>query len=347
MSLLDEKLINVIDQSSPAAENFFDGSIIVEKWSINSSYTIQVNEKNNGFLLPERAMSILSFRDLLDIPGKDYAVPENNPISDGISKFCEAFKEVHQEDFEQFGKDVLLEGLKSNQYSMTFDSDPFRLYLLQKDKVFRTDLGKKGLRLTYNFLKSYGRLPFPEERLDKPDTVVLFKEKIEVPVGVLFQIPGAAPSEKILVTINPVNKTFFTSPQIFYMDNRYSANFNVQDPRNWIFNVSIKDVPACILSKLSNNLLSILASVDKEIFCGKNLKIFSDAFKKKYPVESTVLIIKMNDRKTIRFSVKGLPDTGYKKGMIPFILATGRLPEIREILDYDKTNACSLEQVRQ
>lgn len=123
-------------------------------------------------------MSILSFRDLLDIPGKDYAVPENNPISDGISKFCEAFKEVHQEDFEQFGKDVLLEGLKSNQYSMTFDSDPFRLYLLQKDKVFRTDLGKKGLRLTYNFLKSYGRLPFPEERLDKPDTVVLFKEKL-------------------------------------------------------------------------------------------------------------------------------------------------------------------------
>lgn len=346
MSLLDEKLINVINKSF-SSQIFLNGSVSVVKRPAKLSYAIQINEKNNCFLVPERLLSILSFKDLTNIPGRDYPYPDTNPISEGMAKFCEAFEKVDQRDFEQFGKEVLLEGLKSSHYSMVFESDPFRLYLPEKHKVFKPNLDQNGLRLTYKFLKSYGRLPFPEENIDKPDTVVLFKEKIEVPVGIMFQIPCAAPSEKILVTINAVNKIFFSSPKIFYMDHKHSADFNIQDPRNWIFNVSVKNVPECIMSKLSNKFLSTLASVDKEIFCGKNLKIFSDAFKKKYPVESTVLIIKMNDRKTIRFSVKGLPDTGYKNGMIPFILATGRLPEIREILDYDKTNACSLEQSRQ
>jgi len=214
MSLFDEKLINVINKSF-SSQVFLNGSVSVVKRPAEISYAIQINEKNNCFLVPERLLSILSFKDLTNIPGRDYPYPDTNPISEGMAKFCKAFEKVDQRDFEQFGKEVLLEGLKSNHYSMVFGSDPFRLYLLEKHKVFKPNLDQNGLRLTYEFLKSYGRLPFPEENIDKPDTVVLFKEKVEVPVGIMFQIPGAAPSEKILVTINSVNKTFFQAQRYF------------------------------------------------------------------------------------------------------------------------------------
>lgn len=141
-------------------------------------FEIRLPDKNNSFLIPKRAMSILLAKDLFNLPGSNYMEAIENPVTRGIATFCVRYNGTDQKEFEEFGREVLLEGLKCNKFSMSSIFDPFGLYvLLKNDQVFRDDRGPNGLQKTGLFLRKYGRLPFPEEKNWNNQKVFVYSKK--------------------------------------------------------------------------------------------------------------------------------------------------------------------------
>jgi len=202
MEEMDKKLSDLVSKLRLSTGSLFGGSMIVKSGFLKEGdpvFEIRLPDKNNSFLIPKRAMSILLAKDLFNLPGSNYMEAIENPVTRGIATFCVRYNGTDQKEFEEFGREVLLEGLKCNKFSMSSISDPFGLYiLLRHDQIFRDDRGPNGLQKTGLFLRKYGRLPFPEEKLEQPKSLCLFKEKITVPIGTWINIPGQ-PQKNILV----------------------------------------------------------------------------------------------------------------------------------------------------
>ena len=343
MPTMDDKLSTIVNQM-PFETGMPFGNMIVKHGFGRSKdlYEIRISGKNNGLLIPELAMSILSARDLFELPGKNFMKPELNPVSIGILTFCETFKDADKKDLEEYGREVLLEGLQSSKFSMSENPDVFKKYnLLFREEIFRNNLGPKGLKRIGVFFRSYGRLPYPDERLDKPKTIRLFKEQIEFVIGAPISIPGEE-SKKLLVNSDPIKSSFYTD-RIFFVNSRQSKFFDPEDKQSWIFKVSIKDAPGCICSGLTTQLLSVLASYDNSVLSGRNINIFEETLKKHFvliPYINKIVYKKNID--ALKIKTNESTDRYYAKGFIPFMLATGRFPTMNELGDYKKR----LEQER-
>ena len=345
MEEIDKKLSDLVSKLRLSTGSLFGGSMIVKSGFLKEGdpvFEIRLPDKNNSFLIPKRAMSILLAKDLFNLPGSNYIEAIENPVTRGIATFCNTYKNTDQKEFEEFGREVLLEGLKCNKFSMSSISDPFGLYiLLRHDQIFRDDRGPNGLQKTGLFLRKYGRLPFPKEHLEQSQSLCLFKEKLTVPVGSLIDLPGQQQG-KFLVCGGARNNLPIHE-RIYYMNNGIKSscqqqyqNFNSGKKTNWIHKVSIIDVPDCILSGIQESLLTALAEIDPEVLSGKKAKIFGEILDKTYKLES-VQIKKVPGKKIIRLVCGKIPDQFYAKGFMPFLLATGRFPTMQEIMDYNRT----------
>jgi len=343
MEEMDKKLSDLVSKLRLSTGSLFGDSMIVKSGFLkegDSVFEIRLPDKNNSFLISKRAMSILLAKDLFNLPGSNYMEAIENPVTRGIATFCNTYKNTDQKEFEEFGREVLLEGLKCNEFSMSLISDPFGLYILIRgDQIFRDDLGPNGLQKTGLFLRKYGRLPFPEEKLEQPNSLCLFKEKMTVPIGSWINIPGRQ-QWKLLVCGGILNN-FPIHERIYFMKNDIKApwkyqTFSSEEKTNWIHKISIADVSNCILSGIQENLLTTLAEIDPEVLSGKKIKIFGEILDKTYKHES-IQIKRIPGKKIMRLVCGKVPDQFYAKGFMPFLLATGRFPTMQEIMDYNKT----------
>lgn len=335
MSELDEKLMKLVNKLPLRTGMLFGGSIIVKSGVVPQKdlYKIELPDKNNRFLIPERALSILSGRDLYELPGEYFSEPDLNPLSNAIRKFCEVFKTADQKDFEEYGREVLLEGIEG--YRIGPDSDIFDKYnILWQDELFRTDLGQTGLKQTGEFLRSYGRLPYPNEDLKNPKSLCLFKEKMEVVIGSLITIPGRE-SEKLIVSSTFAQKNRVVEDKIYFVNSQKYQYFEPGKKQSWIFNVSVKDVPGCISSGLNKETLSALASFDSNVLSGRNINVFMECLKKIFVVSPLHVQVRYDKKiEALKFKYNNFPCRYYAKGFMPFLLATGRFPTAEEIRNH-------------
>ncbi len=338
MTTLDDKLSTIVNELPFKTGMPFGGAIIIKTGFglPDKLCEIRIPGKNNGIFVPKRAMSILSARDLYDLPGRNFMDPELNPVSRGIRTFCESFKDANQKDFEEYGREVLLEGLQNSKFSMSTESDTFNKYnFLWEDEIFRKDLGPTGLKQIGLFLRSYGRLPYPDENPKTPKSLRLFKEKIEVVIGSPIEIPGQQ-SEKLLVPPSLVQKHIINAEKIYSISTQEYQYFDQSKRQSWIFNVSVKDAPGCIHSGLSKEALCAIASYDNTVLSGRNINVFVSTLKKAFVSVSLVEVEYDKKIDALKFKTNNLPDRHYAKGLMPFLLTTGRFPTVQEIMDYNK-----------
>lgn len=331
------KLSDLVQKLQLETGSLFGGAMTVKRGFMKEGspvFEIRLPYKNSHFLIPKRAMEVFLAKDLFELPGSNYNISIENPVTRGVAIFCSTYENASQKDFEEYGREVLLEGLKCSKFSMASISDPMCLYvLLKQSQVFRDDLGQEGLKQVCLFLRKYGRLPYPNENLEKPESFCLFKERIEVPIGTWVKIPGCH-EEKILVVGGKQNNIPIKE-KIYFAPAWKTQNIDSKTKTNWIHKVSIMDVKNCITAGVSEKLLTFLAAVEPDIFSGIKMKFFADILKKTYmskPGEIDIKFIKKN--KTIEFIFEDFSRQFYAKGFMPFLLATGRFPTREELVHF-------------
>lgn len=345
---IKDKLSILLKEMELSSELLFNGSLVINNKNRGRQksgiYEIKLIEQNNAFLIPEIVMPILSAKDLIDMPGNNYAFAETNPISLGVLNFCKVFKNSDAKDFEEYGREVLLEGLKSCAFSMDSRADPFGIYnFMRENEVFRDDLGFTNLKQTGEFFRTYGRLPYPNESLQSPKSLCLFKEKINVPIGVYFKIGEKQATllkgkenhknvDSIIVVYNHERESYV------HIDAQNFLSFGCH-AQNWISNISIKDVRRCIESGLPEDFLTMISRLDPEGFSGSRIKLFADVFNKEFSRFKNInKFVDIKGVEALKMEKKSSPDKYYAKGFIPFLLSTGRFPTLKEFKKFYEKN---------
>lgn len=346
-AILETKLSKIVRNFDFNSGSLFNGAMFIDPGFISKNekvYPINLPIKRTGFWVPERLMFILSAKDLYGLPSFGKNTGESNPVSKGMRKFCEVYKNSDQSDFEEYGREVLLEGLKSRVFSMVPDSDKFGIYsLLEENDVFMELVGKKGLKQVGLFLRSYGRLPYPNEDLKNPKIMRLFREKLNVPIGVSFDLPEGLGKITVVSITNRIIER-----QSIYLDERNFQIFSNR-PNDWAHNISFKDVIKCIESGMNESLLTHISRLDPKGFSGKMIKVFNDVFEKNFP-GTYKINYHVNDFegiKILRISADQRPSGPvkfYAKGFMPFLLATGRFPNLKEIKTMKNEKSMNMER---
>lgn len=306
---------------------------------------IQLSGYNFSLYLPCKLLYGLNFERIKNFCEKwsQHAVRTNiwKNVEHIAEHMAKAYKKAPDSDWRQYGAELFDQAVSETLRDEEFGAGFRYIKEVYGDSNYlelkRSFLHKKHtMKDQLTFKAAYGRFMYPEENLEAPKTIQLFKESMKIVVGSLFRVPGT--EQKILVFKDEENLRVLVPSRSGIRS--YWSTSGCHKP---LENTFLAHLPAALALKclyLDMNVFESLFKIEGDSKNEKKISVLNNFCVKNNLCSAKIEYLTVRTKHSEQYPnvplfrnipVVVLKSPGnkrywYKKGDVSYLLATGTLP---------------------